>query len=138
MPAPRATAQLIIAFDGTALRIEAAGANGARQRIEGVSFSDLPFEIKVALTDQLDKLRAKARAELMTVQGQNIQYVAENHNLGLATRIWGKSAESRVMRARLKYSSENAGNIAPDGKAKREPSATSEKRDRKLPAALKL
>jgi hypothetical protein len=115
-------AQIIIAFDGAKIRVESPGANGQRQKIEGISFADLPIEIRAALSDQLDRARASKRAKLMAVQGQNIQYVAENHDTALARKIWGNGvAESRVMRARLRYSSEKAGNVDETGKLKTAP-----------------
>lgn len=136
MTAPT-SAQLIIAFNGATLRIESAGANGARKKVEGVSFVDLPIEIRAELTDQLDRIRAKARAELMATQGQNIQYVAENHDVALARKIWGNGvAESRIMRARLRYSSDSAGNVDASGKLKRERLTTERKRD--LPEPMEL
>jgi hypothetical protein len=123
MTAPKTalSAQLVIAYDGSTLKVEAAGANGARDKIAGVLFDELPFEIRTALIDQLDRLRAKARADLMALQGQNIQYVAQNHNVALAQKIWGNDkALSRVQRARLQYSSPNAGNLDASGKLKSE------------------
>jgi hypothetical protein len=118
MTAP--AAQLIIAYDGLDLKVEAAGANGARAKIDGVLFTELPIEIRTALIDQLDRIKAKQRADLMATQSQNIQYVAETHNIGLAQKIWGnEKALSRTQRARLRYSHEGAGNIDASGKAKK-------------------
>lgn len=120
------SAQLIIAFDSATLKIEMAGENGAREKIDGVSFSELPFAIREALVAKLDANRARERSKLMTLQGQNIQYVAQAHDTALANKIWGNGrAESRVQRARLRYSSENAGNVDASGNAKRETANTS-------------
>lgn len=114
------SANLVIAFDGTSLRIEAAGLNGMRQKVEGVSFTDLPIEIRAALLDQLDRSRAKARSDSMEIERQNIAYVAENHGVALARKIWGgERATSRTMRARLRYSSDSAGNLDPEGNLKK-------------------
>ena len=129
-PAPIAAtpsyASLIVAWDGATVKVEAGSPNGTRRKIEGISFNALHFEMQVELTDQMDRIRAKQRSDLMSTQGQNIQYVASEHDTALANKIWGNGrAESRVQRARLRYSSENAGNVDASGNAKRETANTS-------------
>jgi hypothetical protein len=53
------TAQLIIAWDGTQVICEAPGQGGAaRDKIEGISFTDLPAPIQAALVELLSKAKA--------------------------------------------------------------------------------
>lgn len=97
------SAQLTIAFNGTTIQVEAPGPNGTRRKIEGATFDDLPTWLKTELLSQLDEQREKRRKALMTLQAQNVQYVAETlHDPALARRVWGPEwVESRTLRARL-------------------------------------
>lgn len=94
--------QVTISWDEVSLKIEAPSRNGARQKIEGVLFFDLPLEIRHNLIAQIEGARDRARAELMSVQRNNVQYVADEHNPALARKIWGSDwVESRTLRSRL-------------------------------------
>jgi hypothetical protein len=61
------TAQLIIAWDGTQVICEAPGQGGAaRDKIEGISFNDLPAGIQAALVELLSKAKAAKPAPTTT------------------------------------------------------------------------
>jgi hypothetical protein len=107
------TANLIIAFDGTSLKVEMAGLNGSRQKIDGVSFSDLPFEIRAALTDRLDQIRTKEKELLLETQKNNFSYVAANHGLDLAKKVLGDSVEARFNKTWRLHQKGLAGNLTP-------------------------
>lgn len=49
---------IIIALTAAGLIVEAPGANGMRAKIEGLTLDDLPFEMRAALIEQRDRLRA--------------------------------------------------------------------------------
>lgn len=64
----RPSAQIILAWDGFNLIVEAASTNGAaRDKVEGISLTDLPGELQFALIDQLAKIK-KARDEIRATE----------------------------------------------------------------------
>ena len=94
---------VVIQFDGSSLKCESPGKNGMRQKVEGISFSDLPPEIQHTLLAQIESARDHNRNELMAQQRQSVQYVSETlRDVALAKRVWGNDyVESRTLRARL-------------------------------------
>lgn len=99
---PTLSAQITLSWDGNQIRCEAPGSNGSRRKIADATFDDLPLWLKTELLSQLEEQRDKQRQALMATQRENVQYVAENHNVGLATKIWGKDwVASRVLKARI-------------------------------------
>lgn len=101
MPLP-VLAQITISFDGATLRAEAPGRNGSRQKIEGIYFESLPFEIRENLIAQIESIKDRNKAELIKTQNRNIQKTAENHNISFARKIWGDDwIFSKTIRARV-------------------------------------
>ncbi len=109
MSAPR-SAQIVISYDESGLKIEAPGANGARRKVEGVSFDELPLFLRSELVDQLDSIKRAERDRVRDQQTQNIAYASEYHP-GIVRKIWGTNAT--VFNARLrKHLNGSAGNLA--------------------------
>jgi len=79
------SAQVILAWDGTALRCEGPGLNGQRQKLE-VSFDQLPAEIQSVLIEQHDRNKVayqeakKAKVERVDPQ---IERERKAHEAGL-------------------------------------------------------
>lgn len=103
---PTISGQIIVCWDGVSLRCEAPGRNGSRQKIE-IPFSALPFEFRENLISQIEVARDRAKARLMKMQRNNVQYVAESQPQGIAfaKKIWGtdhltsKRLERRLAKA---------------------------------------
>lgn len=97
------SAQLTISWDGVSLRIEAPGRNGARQKVEGILFDELPLDLKTNLIAQLEAEKDRRRNEIMALQRKNVDYVANDlRSVNLATKIWGSDwVESRTLNAQL-------------------------------------
>ena len=74
-----ASAQLTIAWDGTALRVEGASdANGGRAKIEGILFAELPAELRDWLASRLEQLKDREAAQLRQRQTDNANYIARD------------------------------------------------------------
>jgi len=55
------SAQVVLSWNGSTLQIEGTALNGARRKIEGVSFTDLPFELRAELIADLASRKAHTR-----------------------------------------------------------------------------
>src|SRR5215469_8554608 len=109
------SAQFTGAWDGTTLKVEIPGKNGARQKVE-VLFSELPFNLREQLMAAIAEQRDAARKALIAQQNENVKYVlSEHHPHGakLARKVWGNKGEgiiSKTMQRKLA----KAGQFDPD------------------------
>jgi hypothetical protein len=105
MPVPSLQITLAISVDGT-IKCETPGPNGARRKIDlDAGFLDRNPELHAEFLAFVDKARERAKAELRSVQNQNIQYVAQSRGMGLdfAAKIWhnGELAFNRAIGRKL-------------------------------------
>lgn len=77
-------AQVIIAYDGVSLIVEAPGLNGAaREKIEGISLTDLPGEIQAVLIERLTRRKAEVRAAVK-IQNRDTEADRRENNAAIA------------------------------------------------------
>lgn len=112
MTAPvRLSAQLTLAWDGATLRVEAPGRNGSRQKVEGISFSDLPQDLRNHLTSEIEAQRDQSRKATQQTQNQNIRYVSQSHGRGVAASVW-HDGELAFNRSWKKHLAGEVGNLS--------------------------
>lgn len=89
-------ATLVLTWDGKRLLCEAPGANGARAKVDA-AFSELPAEMRAALLEQMDRIRAREAEALRQQQLDNMQYVAQTHGKAFGEQVYGKLAFSHAL-----------------------------------------
>lgn len=80
------TSQLILAWDGLTLKVEAPSSNGTRKKIENVSFDDLPETIQFELQTQLaaNKAREQHTVEAPSASRDSWEETKRNQNKEIA------------------------------------------------------
>jgi hypothetical protein len=92
------TAQIVLSWDGTALRAEGPGKNGAREKIEGISFDALQPALQAALIEQqADRARATEHAAKIEIKRADPEIERRLRNEKIAAeraRQWNEYLDS--------------------------------------------